>query len=123
MSEMVLFLIFLGIITACVMMLTFLAVLLFAGACIFFYRFNRVYPDLKASAAESRRAVLLLRKVLNRTNNVSKKAESLAVQACDGIAETIEQLNGIQGIAQMLLAAWPKNGHSSRSKPRKSRNV
>ena len=80
---------------------------------------NRLVPRADEALRESTRAMTHLRRLLARTEHVSKRVEAVAVQACDTIADAIRQFAILKAQAEKSLGKWiGTNGHGAGAESR-----
>ena len=80
---------------------------------------NIMLPNADRTLRETARGLAHLRRVLARTDHLSKQVESVAVQACDAMADAIRRFSALKAQAQESLGKWlGTNGHGTVAEPR-----
>ena len=76
-------------------------------------------PRADEALRESTRAMTHLRRLLARTERVSKQVEAVAVQACETMADAIRQFSILKAQAEKSLGKWiGTNGHGAGAESR-----
>src|SRR3989338_81002 len=82
-------------------------------------RVDVLLPQADTALREAARALAHVRRALARTGHVSKQAESVAVQACDAMADAVRRFTQLKEHAQKSLGKWMgTNGHGAGAEPR-----
>ena len=89
-------------------------------------RVNELLPDAQLMVKEAKRSLAHLRRVIERTEHVSKQVEAVALKTCDTVSGVVEQVAALKLQAEHSVGRWfGTNGHGTgvdaRSR-RRSRN-
>ena len=80
---------------------------------------NVMLPNADRTLREAARALAHVRRVLTRTDHLSKQVESVAIQACDVMADAMRRFSTLKAQAQKSLGKWlGTNGHGTGAEPR-----
>lgn len=86
-------------------------------------RVNALLPDAEEVVKEARRSVIHVRRVIARTDHVSKQVEAVAVKACETVSEVVERVAALKLQAENSVGRWlGANGHRTRNGSRSHRS-
>lgn len=88
-------------------------------------RLNTLLPDAEQVMKDVKQSLIHLRRVMTRTDHVSKQVEGIAVKACETVSGVVEQMVALKERAEHSVGRWfGANGHGTRlvSRSRRSRN-
>ncbi len=90
-------------------------------------RINELLPDAEAVVKEAKRSLTHVRRVIARTDHVSKQVEAVALKACETISEVVERVVALKLQAEHSVGRWlgtngRGTGNGSRSHRRSNNN-
>lgn len=88
-------------------------------------RINELLPDAEVAVKEAKHSLAHARRVLARTDHVSRQVEAVALKACETVSVVVEQVAALREQAEHSVGRWfGTNGHGTRlvSRSRRSRN-
>lgn len=77
-------------------------------------RVNVMLPDAERAIKEAKLSLTHVRRVIARTDHVSKQVEGVALKACETISSVVEQMAALKLQAEHSVGRWfGTNGHGT----------
>ena len=87
-------------------------------------RVNTLLPDAELVVKEAKRSLTHVRRVIARTDHVSKQVEAVALKTCETVSSVVEQVAALKLQAEHSVGRWfGTNGNGTRAESRSRRRI